>query len=186
MLKQGDKITVGGNRYVFLMMDFDPIPGTIKCNYCALNDICKKRCEPICTTYGVVEEKGIFSFVVSESIYQEGAVIRDVSRNIIAQKQNMETKNTTFKEIADRIVALQEKKNRSYGNAFEQSCDKYGIVSALTRLNDKMNRLDALHKASEDEAFGESFTDTLTDLAAYAIMTIEYIENKKNTLTNSE
>lgn len=87
--------------------------------------------------------------------------------------------NTTFKEIADRIVSLQAKKNESYGNAFEQSCDKYGIVSALTRLNDKLNRLDSLYKSSEQSAFGESFTDTLTDLAAYAIMTIEWLENHK-------
>lgn len=95
--------------------------------------------------------------------------------------ENMEkTGKTTFKEVADRIVELQSKKNASYGNAFEQSCDKYGVVSALTRLNDKMNRLDALHRCALDGAFGESFTDTLTDLAAYAIMTIQWLENKHN------
>lgn len=98
---------------------------------------------------------------------------------------NMETTKTTFRDIAGRIADLQEKKNESYGNAFGQSCDKYGVVSALTRLNDKLNRLDSLYKSSELSAFGESFTDTLTDLAAYAIMTIEWIENGQSSRMES-
>lgn len=94
---------------------------------------------------------------------------------------NMETvSKTTFREIAGRIADLQEKKNESYGNAFGQSCDKYGVVSALTRLNDKLNRLDSLYKSSEKAVFGESFSDTLTDLAAYAIMTIEWLESQSD------
>lgn len=97
-----------------------------------------------------------------------------------AVKDAEKSPKPTFRDIAGRIADLQEKKNESYGNAFGQSCNKYGVVSALTRLNDKLNRLDSLYKSSEKSVFGESFTDTLTDLAAYAIMTIEWLENQKN------
>lgn len=117
--------------------------------------------------------------------YVDEHVSKQVSESMINEIMKQIEPKTTFKEIADRIVALQAKKNESYGNAFEQSCNKYGIVSALTRLNDKMNRLDALHKTSEDAVFGESFTDTLTDLAAYAIMTIEWIENGQSSRMES-
>lgn len=116
----------------------------------------------------------------SRKDHPEASFLAICKEDITSKENHMETPKTTFRDIAGRIADLQEKKNESYGNAFEQSCDKYGVVSALTRLNDKLNRLDSLYKSSEQSAFGESFSDTLTDLAAYAIMTIEWLENRKN------
>lgn len=113
-----------------------------------------------------------------------GMTIEEI-KTVLKRAKMEKTSNTTFRDIAGRIADLQEKKNESYGNAFGQSCDKYGVVSALTRLNDKLNRLDSLYKSSEQSAFGESFTDTLTDLAAYAMMTIEWIENGQSSRMES-
>lgn len=81
----------------------------------------------------------------------------------------------TFKEIAEGMIALQEKKNADYGNAFEQSCDKWGIVAALTRMGDKMNRIESLYRNGDALIKDEKIEDTLIDLAAYAIMTVEWL-----------
>lgn len=86
---------------------------------------------------------------------------------------------TTFKELAEQMIALQEKKNTDYGNAFQQSCDKWGLVSALTRLGDKMNRIESLFKNGESKVNDESLEDTLIDLSAYALMTVEWLKNKE-------
>lgn len=91
---------------------------------------------------------------------------------------------SSFKEIAEQMVALQEKKNKDYGNAFERSCEKWGIVSALTRLGDKMNRLEMLWKNGGAEVKDEAMEDTLVDLAAYALMTVEWLRKKEDGSNN--
>lgn len=84
----------------------------------------------------------------------------------------------TFKEIAGGMIALQEKKHADYGNAFGDSCDKWGLVAALTRMGDKMNRIENLYRNGDANVKDERIEDTLIDLAAYAIMTVEWLSNK--------
>lgn len=51
--------------------------------------------------------------------------------------------------------------------------EKYGLISALTRISDKFNRLESLIlKGEHAEVSDESLDDTLKDLAAYCIMTV--------------
>lgn len=87
----------------------------------------------------------------------------------------MEQKST-FKSITSEITELQEKKNRDYGNAFHDSYEEFGMITAVIRLNDKMNRLKSLVRNGKADV-NESMRDTLIDLAAYAIMTIEELDN---------
>ena len=64
------------------------------------------------------------------------------------------------------------KKNSDYGNSFEESLDKHGIVASIVRMGDKMNRLEALTDDSKTQQVGsESLLDTLEDLSNYAAMT---------------
>lgn len=64
------------------------------------------------------------------------------------------------------------KKNSDYGNSFEESLDKHGIVASVVRMGDKMNRLEALTDESRTQQVGsESLLDTLEDLSNYAAMT---------------
>jgi phage protein len=64
------------------------------------------------------------------------------------------------------------KKNSDYGNSFEESLDKHGIVASVVRMGDKMNRLEALTDDSRTQQVGsESLLDTLEDLSNYAAMT---------------
>lgn len=67
-------------------------------------------------------------------------------------------------------------KNKNYGNSFEVSLDKYGLIAGLTRLSDKFNRLETLILTNKNGTTDESITDTLVDLANYAIMLKMYME----------
>lgn len=84
-----------------------------------------------------------------------------------------------FKEIANGLGELYEKKNRAYGNSFSDTYKKLGIISAVTRISDKHNRLCNLATNPDIDNLGESIEDTLKDLASYAIMTLIELENSK-------
>lgn len=84
-----------------------------------------------------------------------------------------------FKEIANSLGELYEQKNKCYNNSFGDTYKKLGIISAVTRISDKYNRLCNLATNPDIDNLGESIEDTLKDLAAYSIMTLmEYREAK--------
>lgn len=82
-----------------------------------------------------------------------------------------------FTSIAEDITALYEKKDKAYGSSFQTTYEKLGIISAVTRISDKYNRLCNLTTNKDIDNLGESIEDTLKDMAAYCIMTI--MEMKK-------
>lgn len=76
-----------------------------------------------------------------------------------------------------RIVSVTEtvrdtliRKNRDYGDSFAKQFAKYGVLSGLIRMDDKMRRLENLVSGAEQNV-DESMEDTLLDLAGYAILT---------------
>lgn len=78
---------------------------------------------------------------------------------------------TDPKTLADTITDLYRRKNADYGDSFARSLDKYGIVAALVRISDKVNRLESLiAPGRKAQVKDESVQDTLLDLASYAIM----------------
>lgn len=80
--------------------------------------------------------------------------------------------NNTMREQYDGQYKTFCKKNSDYGNSFEESLDKHGIVASVVRMGDKMNRLESLTDDSRTQQVGsESLLDTLEDLSNYAAMT---------------
>lgn len=77
-----------------------------------------------------------------------------------------------FKQISSQICKLYEAKNAVYANSFGDTYKKLGIVSAVTRISDKYNRLCNLATNPDIDNLGESIDDTLRDMAAYCIMTL--------------
>ena len=77
-----------------------------------------------------------------------------------------------FKTIASELGDLYAKKNKAYGNSFGDTYKKLGIISAVTRISDKYNRLCNLATNPDIDNLGESIDDTLRDMASYCIMTI--------------
>ncbi len=86
------------------------------------------------------------------------------------------TRPEKFRQIAEEISSLYEKKDKAYGSSFSQTFDKLGIISALTRISDKYNRLCNLATNKDIDNLGESIEDTLKDMAAYCIMTLMEIK----------
>ena len=85
-----------------------------------------------------------------------------------------------FRRIAQDLANLYSLKNEDYGDSFGRSVEKYGLISALTRISDKFNRLESLILAHGDaKVSDESLDDTLKDLAAYCIMTLVAREQQK-------
>lgn len=77
-----------------------------------------------------------------------------------------------FRKIAGELGDLYEKKDKCYNNSFGDTFNKLGIISAVTRISDKYNRLCNLATNPNIDDLDESLQDTLCDMASYCIMTI--------------
>lgn len=95
----------------------------------------------------------------------------------------MERKELAYKvnlhaEICNELNTIYNNKNNDYGDAFGRTFEKLGLISAVTRISDKYNRLESLATSTEQKVKDESIEDTLMDMANYCIMTI--IELRKS------
>jgi len=88
------------------------------------------------------------------------------------------TQEERIEAVCDELKALLIRKNRDYADSFSKQYEKYGIISGLIRMDDKMSRLTNLVNGGKDNV-GESIEDTLLDNAGYAVMTL--IEKRKET-----
>ncbi|RXM68374.1 DUF1599 domain-containing protein [Clostridium tetani] len=77
--------------------------------------------------------------------------------------------------ICEQLYNIYKNKNHDYGDSFGETYSKLGIISAVTRITDKVNRLQSLC-TKEQKVKDESIKDTLKDLANYSIMTLIEIE----------
>lgn len=94
-------------------------------------------------------------------------------------------------KICKELNEIYAKKNADYGNSFGDTFQKLGLISAVTRISDKYNRICNLATKKSDEAKvkDETIEDTLKDLANYCIMTLiemQYANIAKTTLTTKE
>ena len=84
-----------------------------------------------------------------------------------------------FDDILKEMSEVHQRKNADYGNNFHKRYEKYGFLTALLRLTDKMERLENIYEKGEIQVKDESVEDTLLDLANYAVMTIVELRNNK-------
>ena len=84
-----------------------------------------------------------------------------------------------YYSVVGRMKDIYAAKNADYGNSFEMTLDKYGIIGAIIRMQDKMNRIDGYYwKPDDEKKVDESLIDTLEDLGNYAIMTSVWLRNQ--------
>ena len=81
------------------------------------------------------------------------------------------TKIQKHLDICEQLTLMYVDKNADYGDSFSETFNKLGMVSAVTRITDKTNRLQSLC-VNQQKVKDESIKDTLMDLANYAIMTL--------------
>ena len=97
-----------------------------------------------------------------------------------------------FYELLRTIEDLYERKNNNYAadhdplSNFRKS-EAFGIpayLGCMVRLSDKWSRLQELAKGKKD-LVGESFTDTLMDMAVYALLCIILYEDQQKAQSTS-
>ena len=83
-------------------------------------------------------------------------------------------------EIHDILVDLEDtliRKNKDYGNSFDNQMDEWGIVAGAIRISDKLNRLKQLSNPNhEQQVNDEALKDTALDLAGYSILLYRWLE----------
>ena len=123
----------------------------------------------------------------SGKLYRDIAARFDGDEMMVSEPENRTYKalnhNANVEEdyysVVGRMKDIYAAKNADYGNSFEMTLDKYGIIGAIIRMQDKMNRIDRYYwKPDEDKKVDESLIDTLEDLGNYAIMTSVWLRNQ--------
>ena len=87
-------------------------------------------------------------------------------------KPHIEPKVARHYTICQKLNQVYKAKNHDYGDSFGDTYKTLGIISAVTRLSDKMNRLMSLAVSHDAQVKDEKIEDTLLDMANYAIMTL--------------
>lgn len=116
---------------------------------------------------------------VSNSLSLEEA---EILYNIIQELNDMRhifgSESGEFRDITNSMIQTYQAKNQDYGNSFEKSLDKFGLIASVIRLNDKMSRIESLSR-TEAKVVDESIEDTLLDLANYSVMTIIWLRKNR-------
>ena len=82
------------------------------------------------------------------------------------------SKTQEHSKICTKLNQIYAQKNAVYGDAFGETYDKLGLISAVTRMTDKINRLQTICRNPDIDTGDEAAVDTCMDLANYAIMTV--------------
>ena len=88
--------------------------------------------------------------------------------------------------LCNQLNSIYEQKNNAYGNSFGETFEKLGIISAITRISDKYNRLVNLATHPEINKGDEAIEDTLLDMANYCLMTYMELQKDNNGEVNGE
>ena len=117
--------------------------------------------------------KSVVDMANSSEMYDRLKTVEQGLMNLAVLSDNVQS----FMDITTNMAKTYAAKNHDYGNSFEQSCNKFGIIASVVRLGDKMNRIESLtfNKAKVKD---ESIKDTLLDLANYAIMTVMWLNQQ--------
>lgn len=90
--------------------------------------------------------------------------------------------NNNFRKYTDNLAVILENKNQDYGDSFSRSIDKFGIIAAVVRLEDKFNRLENLTANGDKEKVkDESLADTALDISGYGLLLYKYLKERERT-----
>lgn len=99
-------------------------------------------------------------------------------------REDLVTNVTRMVQLNEELLELYSKKNKDYGNSFDNSLDEDGLLVAKIRLGDKLSRFSQLI-SNPAEVNEESLRDTLVDLANYAKMTVMWLDNQEEEIKNT-
>ena len=99
---------------------------------------------------------------------------------LVARDDKFVEELSVFKQITTKMTDIFAKKRHDYGQSTRETYDKFGMVSFLVRMHDKLSRLDTLVTKELTPAVDESIDDTLLDLANYCVIALLEKEIRKN------
>lgn len=97
---------------------------------------------------------------------------------------NIEEKINLHQDLLNNLHNLYITKNQDYGDSVHDTYKKYGLVSFLVRLEDKLNRARTLSK-KDALVLDEKIEDTLLDMANYAILAVIELQADKAELVSN-
>ena len=93
--------------------------------------------------------------------------------------EKVNSREDQIRKACSELAELLVSKNNDYGNSFSEQYGKYGTISALIRMDDKMRRIETLQKGTTSKV-SEKISETLIDLSGYAILAyIEEVEKNE-------
>ena len=93
----------------------------------------------------------------------------------------MENKIARYDNITKELKAIYVAKNNDYGDSVKDTYSKFGDVSFMVRITDKINRATTLMKKNNRQVQDEKLEDTIKDMINYGILWLmEREENIEN------
>jgi hypothetical protein len=86
--------------------------------------------------------------------------------------------DNSFESVIKEMIDTYKRKNSDYGNSFDKSLDKFGLIASVVRLSDKFNRIEQLIQNKEQQVKDESIRDTFMDMANYCAMTVAWMDQQ--------
>lgn len=116
---------------------------------------------------------------VSNSLsLEEAEILYNITQELNDMRHIFGSESGEFRDITNSMIQTYQAKNQDYGNSFEKTLDRFGLVASIIRLSDKMNRIESLSQ-KKAKVESESIEDTLLDLANYAIMTVIWLRKNR-------
>ncbi len=116
---------------------------------------------------------------VSNSLsLEEAEILYNIIQELNDMRHIFRSESGEFRDITNSMIQTYQAKNQDYGNSFEKTLDRFGLVASIIRLSDKMNRIESLSQ-KKAKVESESIEDTLLDLANYAIMTVIWLRKNR-------
>lgn len=87
-----------------------------------------------------------------------------------------------IEKVLNEMFELYKKKNADYGNGISKNLDNYKIAfpSYIFRIKEKAERCLSLQENGEAQVKDEKLTDTLLDIANYAVILVAWLKSKEN------
>lgn len=119
------------------------------------------------------DEIELITDVTIESLMNKIKEITSVNENCEKKLKNVKVEDYPFMEEYERIVnetvKLCKRKNADYGSSVQNTYEKFGDISYLTRITDKYNRICSL-MTKENKVKDESVIDSIKDMGNYCFL----------------
>ena len=85
----------------------------------------------------------------------------------------------TFRDICNQMIETHIRKSNDYGTSFQDLIREFGDVAAVIPVQNKLDRIKNIIRKG-GEVHNESLSDSVLDLACYAVMYLVELNDREN------